>query len=252
MEDGGALMPFNFLHLHEVDSTNAFLLRMQESVGICGCVLSADVQTAGKGMGSNSWESESGKNLTFSMGMDLSFMKAANQFLLSQAVPLGLLDVLEESLPPASLTVKWPNDLYYQDRKLCGILINSTIQGLDMGTSVVGIGLNVNQMQFQEWPSHPVSMKMILGKEVALEPLLKRLVDAVDRRVQLLRTTDGMAKVEQDYLNRLYRYHTWSDYEVNGQKVKRFITGIDVFGRLETLDESNQKCVYDIKEIKFL
>lgn len=245
-------MPFNFLHLPEVDSTNAFLLRRQESVGICGCVVSADVQSAGKGMGSNSWESEPGKNLTFSMGMDMSFMRAANQFLLSQAVPLGLLDVLDEMLPSASLSVKWPNDLFYQDRKLCGILINSTIHGMDMGTSIIGIGLNVNQMRFQEWPTHPISMKMILDKEVALEPLLKQLVDAVDRRVQLLCDIEGMEIVKNDYLKRLYRYQTWSDYEVNGHKVRRFIAGIDEFGRLETFDESKHKCVYDIKEIKFL
>ncbi|MBR3709438.1 MAG: biotin--[Bacteroidales bacterium] len=217
-----------------------------------GAVVFAHEQTAGKGMGTNCWESHPGENLTFSMGVDMSFMKASNQFLLSQAVPLGLLDVLDEILPSLSLSVKWPNDLFFQDRKLCGILINSTIHGMDMGTSVIGIGLNVNQMQFQEWPTHPISIKMILDEEVGLEPLMKRLVGAVDRRVQLLRTEEGAAKIQRDYLNRLYRYHIWSDYEVNGQKVRRFITGIDGFGRLETLDESKHKCVYDIKEIKFL
>lgn len=251
MENGGALMPFTFLHLDEVDSTNAFLLRMQESVGICGYVVSADVQTAGKGMGTNSWESETGKNLTFSMGCDMSFMKAADQFLLSQAVPLGLLDVLDTMLP-SSLMVKWPNDLYYGDRKLCGILINNTIQGLDMGISVIGIGLNVNQMQFNEWPTHPVSMKMILGKDVALELLLSQLVDAVDRRIQLLRTAEGVAKIENDYLIRLYRYRIWANYEVNGEIVRRYIMGIDPFGRLETLDETGKLFVYDVKEIKFV
>ena len=242
---------FSYTFLKKIDSTNAFMGEMPENKRI-GAVVSAREQTAGKGMGTNSWESRPGENLTFSMGVDMSFMKAAKQFLLSQAVPLGLLDVLDEWLPSASLKVKWPNDLYYQERKLCGILINSTIHGVDMGVSVIGIGLNVNQMQFQEWPTHPISMKMILGEEVALEPLMKRLVDAVDRRVQLLRTEEGVATIQRDYLNRLYRYQTWSDYEVNGQKVRRYITGIDEFGRLETLDESKHKCVYDIKEIKFL
>ena len=93
---------------------------------------------------------------------------------------------------------------------------------------------------------------MILGHEVELEPLLRRLVDAVDRRVQLLRSVEGVASIKKDYLDRLYRYRVWADYEVDGVKVRRFITGIDSFGRLETLDKTGEKCVYDIKEIKFL
>lgn len=242
---------FSFTYFKKIDSTNAFMAEVPEKERV-GAVVFAREQTAGKGMGTNSWESCPGENLTFSMGVDMSFMKAANQFLLSQAVPLGLLDVLDVMLPSPKLTVKWPNDIFFEDRKLCGILVNSTIHGSEMGVSVIGIGLNVNQMHFQEWPTHPISIKMILGKEIALEAFLRQLVEAVDKRVQLLRTDEGLAAIRQDYLKRLYRYRTWSDYEVNGQKLRRFITGIDAFGRLETLDESNQKCVYDIKEIKFL
>lgn len=241
---------FSFTYLKKIDSTNAFLLEIPENERI-GAVVFAHEQTAGKGMGANSWESHPGENLTFSVGVDMSFLKAADQFLLSQAVPLGLLDVLDTMLSSASLMVKWPNDLFYEKQKLCGILINNTIHSMDMGVSVIGIGLNVNQMRFQDWPTHPVSMKMILGKDIMLESLLKQLVDAVDRRVQLLRTEEGIIKIKNDYLNRLYRYQTWADYEVDGQKVRRFITGIDSFGRLETVDESGEKFVYDIKEIKF-
>lgn len=240
-----------FIELEKTASTNAFLLEMPEKDRV-GMVVSAREQTAGKGMGTNTWESAPGMNLTFSMGVDMSFMKAADQFLLSQAVPLGLLDVLDGMLPTESLSVKWPNDLFFGDRKLCGILINSTIRGMEMGVSVVGIGLNVNQLQFQDWPTHPISLKMILGRDVELEPLLHQLVEAVEQRVQQLRTEDGIAKIKMDYLNRLYRYRTWADYEVDGQKVRRFITGIDPFGRLETIDESGKKYVYDIKEVKFV
>lgn len=242
---------FSFTYLKKTDSTNVFLSKTPEKERI-GAVVFTREQTAGKGMGANSWESHPGENLTFSMGVDMSFLKATDQFLLSQAVPLGLLDVLDDMLPSAPLTVKWPNDLFYHDRKLCGILINSTIHGMDMGVSIIGIGLNVNQLQFQDWPTHPVSIKMILGEEAALEPLMKQLVDAVDHRVQLLRTEEGISGIQQDYLNRLYCYRKWADYEVGGQEVRRFITGIDAFGHLETLDEEGNKFVYDIKEIKFV
>ena len=242
---------FSIKYLETVGSTNAFLLDKPEPERI-GCVVCAKEQTFGKGMGSNSWESHPGMNLTFSMGVDMSFMKAADQFLLSQAVPLGLLDVLDTFLPAESLAVKWPNDLYYDRHKLCGILINSTIRGLNMGISVIGIGLNVNQMQFQDWPTHPISMKMVLGKDVELEPLLERLVAAVDQRVQRLRFDDGIAEIKRDYLERMFRYRQWGDYETKEGNVKRFITGLDPFGRLETIDENGRKFVYDIKEIKFV
>ena len=244
------MMPYRYLHLEKVDSTNSYMQEMPEQERI-SCVVCTDEQTAGKGMGSNHWESSPGMNLTFSMGVDMSFLKAADQFLLSQAVPLGLLDVLDGMLPQKAF-LKWPNDIVVDGRKLAGVLINSTIHGPMMGVSVVGIGLNVNQMQFQDWPTHPVSLKRILGRDVDLEPVLQRLVAAVGLRVQQLRTDEGIDKVKKEYLDRLYRYRVWADYEVDGVRVKRFITGIDQFGRLETLDESGVKEVYDIKEIKFV
>lgn len=244
------MMPCRYLHLEKVGSTNSYLQEMPEQERI-SCVVFADEQSSGKGMGSNSWESKPRQNLTFSMGVDMSFLEAAHQFLLSQAVPLGLLDVLDGILPVGAF-VKWPNDLIVEGRKLAGILINSTIHGEMMGVSVIGIGLNVNQMQFQDWPTYPVSMKMILGRDVELEPLLAKQVEAVDKRVQMLRTPEGVACVKKDYLKRLYRYHVWADYEVAGRQVRRFITGIDSFGRLETIDESGERFVYDIKELVFL
>lgn len=239
------------IFLKQVDSTNAFLLEMAEAERV-GKVVWAGSQTAGKGMASNIWESAPGLNLTFSMGLDLSFMKAADQFLLSQAVPLGLLDVLDTLLSSSSLKVKWPNDLYFGDRKLCGILINSTIHGMDMGVSVVGVGLNVNQTRFQDWPTRPISLKTIMKKETELEPLLQSLAVAIEHRIHQLKTDEGIETIKKEYLNRLYRYQTWADYEVAGARVIRYITGIDSFGRLQTLDESSTPHTYDLKEIRFL
>ena len=248
-----------FFHFEKLDSTNAYLLRFEEQERM-GTVVSASEQVAGKGMADNTWESAPGQNLTFSMGVDLSFMKAADQFALSQAVPLALLDVLDTvllreqplAMPDAKLSVKWPNDLFFGNRKLCGILINSTIHGDAMGVSVVGIGLNVNQMQFRDWPSHPISLKEILGHEVALQPLMERLVNAVQHRVAMLRMKEGADRIGYEYLNRLYRYRQWARYEVIGETVRMCITGIDSFGRLVTVDEHAQEGVYDIKEIRFL
>ena len=244
----------NLVLLDTVDSTNAFLLRKNEAERV-GMVAFAREQTAGKGMGSNSWESQPGRNLTFSMGVDMSFLQAADQFLLSQAVPLGLLDVLDPLLESSgvssvdALSVKWPNDLLYNGQKLGGILINSTIHGMDMGVSVIGIGLNVNQMQFKDWPTRPVSLRMLLGKVIPLEPLLKQCVASVNQRIRLLCSPEGIEKTKMDYYRRLYLYHQWGDFETREGHAKLFVEGIDNFGRLITTDETGSTRIYDLKEL---
>lgn len=269
-----------YVHLEQIDSTNAYLQRKRSEADIRNWVVSADEQTAGKGMGSNGWESEVGKNLTFSLALDVSFLPAERQFLLSEAVALGLVyaldDVLVEGIDalglpsmlyraqrasvsvdgrprydiPSKLHIKWPNDIYYENRKLAGILINSTIKANMMDVSIVGIGLNVNQMQFQDWPTHPISLKMITGNKYDLQPLLEQIVASIYNKVEILKTDP--TDIEQDYLKRLYRYQTWEDYEVDGKVLRLLMTGIDPFGRLMLVDETNNSYCFDIKEIKFL
>jgi len=238
-----------YVHLEQTDSTNAYLQRKQSECDIRNCVVSADEQTAGKGMGSNSWESEVGKNLTFSLALDMSFMPAERQFLLSEAVPLGIVEVLDAMLPADKLSIKWPNDIYFGNRKLAGILINSTIKATMMDVSIIGIGLNVNQTQFQDWLTHPVSLKIITGLDYDLQSLLQQIAEHIIVKVEQLRMSP--ASIEQEYLTRLYRYHTWAEYEVDGRVLQLYMTGIDEFGRLLLKDKENQTLCFDIKEIKF-
>ena len=262
-----------YIHLEQIDSTNAYLQRQQSENDIRNWVVSADEQTAGKGMGSNSWESEVGKNLTFSLALDVSFLPAERQFLLSEAVALGLIYALDDLLMegmscrgfspmsyrptlggsvsmPSKLSIKWPNDIYYENHKLAGILINSTIKVNMMDVSIVGIGLNVNQMQFQDWPTHPISLKQITGKKYDLQPLLEQISERILIKVEQLKSAP--ATIEQEYLKRLFHYHIWADYEVDGKVMRLFMTGLDAFGRLMLVDEINNSYCFDIKEIKFL
>ena len=274
-------MRFKYQHLHQIDSTNAYLQRKQSEADIRNWVVSADEQTAGKGMGSNGWESEVGKNLTFSLALDMSFLPAERQFLLSEAVALGLIHVLDDvlvedmsyrgfpsidTLPPnigrydmegkpsvsmpSKLHIKWPNDIYYENHKLAGILINSTIKANMMDVSVVGIGLNVNQMQFQDWPTHPISLRQITGKEYDLWSLLEQVAESIINKVEVLKTEP--TDIEQDYLKRMFRYRTWADYEVCGKVLQLFMTGVDAFGRLMMVDEAGKEYCFDVKEIKFV
>lgn len=243
-------MSLSYKHFAQLDSTNAYLQRKQSENDIRGWVVSADEQTAGKGMGNNGWESEAGKNLTFSLALDVGFLPAERQFLLSEAVALGLIHALDALLPEERLHIKWPNDIYYENRKLAGILINSTIKADKMDVSIIGIGLNVNQIRFNDWPTHPISMKMITGKDYDLRPLLEQVAEHILTMVQQLQSAP--TTIEQDYLKRLFRYRIWGDYEVAGKTMKLFIEGIDSFGRLMMVDEMRKEYCFDVKEIKFV
>lgn len=243
-------MSLTYQHFKTLDSTNAYLQRKQSETDIRNWVVSADEQTAGKGMGNNGWESEVGKNLTFSLAIDMGFLPAERQFLLSEAVPLGIIEVLDGILPAEKLSIKWPNDIFYENRKLAGILINSTIKANMMDVSIIGIGLNVNQMQFQDWPTHPISMKMITGEDYDLQPLLEQIAEHIIIKVEQLKSNPTY--IEHNYLKRLFRYRSWADYEIEGKTLRLFMTGIDAFGRLQLVDKQQELHQYEIKQIKFL
>ena len=119
-----------------------------------------------------------------------------------------------------------------------------------MDVSIIGIGLNVNQMKFQDWPTHPISLKQITGKKYDLQPLMEQIVDSIYNKVEILKAEP--TDIEESYLQRLYRYRTWADYEVGGKVLRLFMTGIDAFGRLMIIDEENNSYCFDIKEVKFI
>ena len=156
-----------------LESTNQYLQNLlNEGIDIVDNIVVTDYQTSGKGQGKNVWESENGKNLLFSIALDMSFLKAENQFLLTQIVSVTMINVLKKYLPEESLSIKWPNDIYFNNKKIAGILIKNEIRGMMMGTSIIGIGLNVNQTSFNEDLPNPISMKMITGNDFELETIL--------------------------------------------------------------------------------
>ena len=142
-------------------------------------------QTAGRGQAGNSWESEPGKNLTFSLLYYPKGLLASEFFRLSQAVCVGLCQCLEElfrqnGIPSEGLRIKWPNDLYWNDRKLAGILIENSLCGTAVQWSVAGIGLNVNQTEFRSDAPNPVSLRQILGHDTDLAELAERLQNRIN------------------------------------------------------------------------
>lgn len=239
-------------HFDEIQSTNTWLYdKMAVGENIAGMVAVAGYQTAGRGMDKNRWESDAGNNLLFSIALDVSYLKAENQFEISQAVSVAIAECLEEVCGVKDIMVKWPNDIYHKDKKLAGILIQNTINGIMMGTTIIGIGLNVNQIEFSSYLVNPVSLKNITGKDYNLDKLLNKLVAHIVESVEALRFIDKTESLDSKYISRLYRYQRWADYKYNGQVKSMIIDGFDKYGRLLLHDREGADIICDVKEIQF-
>ena len=186
-------------HFAEVTSTNDIA---REGDYTHGDVVVADVQTAGRGQRGNRWESAGGANLTFSMVLRPTFLAVADQFLLSEAVALAIVDMLGDYGITAQ--VKWPNDIYVDGRKIAGILIENDIMGAAMSRSIVGIGLNVNQTEFDPSLPGPISMKLASGRYFDRGDTLTRLLKTLTVRCESL-ARGASDTIIRDYHHHLYR-----------------------------------------------
>ena len=235
-----------------LESTNQYLQNLlNEGADIADNIVVTDFQTSGKGQGKNVWQSEDGKNLLFSIALDMSFLKAENQFFLTQMVSVAMINVLKKYLPEESLFIKWPNDIYFKDKKIAGILIKNEIKGMMMGTSIIGIGLNVNQTSFDKNLPNPISMKMITGKDFDLDELLSAIIGqltTVNSQQQFFSFQFSVF----NYTNKLYRYKQWASYKHEGSVKEMMIVGYDQFGRLLLKEKNDHEVVCDLKEIVFV
>ena len=244
-------MPIHTLiHLNETGSTNSYAIELlSRSHPDEGTVIIADHQTSGKGMDSNTWESEAGKNLTFSLIIYPGFT-ADKQFLLNKALALGIYDFLCRELPNQKVSIKWPNDIYIADQKACGLLIQNSVTGNRFEHVVAGIGLNVNQTLFVSDAPNPVSLKMISGKQYDLDLVLKQLLNSISSRYSTLKP-GAERKIEIDYQAALYRLLEWHDYMVKSTMMKARITGTNEYGQLILETSEAQVMACDVKEVRF-
>ncbi|RYU77946.1 biotin--[acetyl-CoA-carboxylase] ligase [Hymenobacter persicinus] len=214
-----------------------------------GCTVITDKQTAGRGQRGNRWEATPGENLTLSVIWKPSFLAATEQFQLSQAVALGVLDWARSLLgPDAALRLKWPNDIFYGSQKLGGILIENTLSGAKIQYSVIGIGLNVNQREFG-MPT-ATSLAWITGRAYPLRPQAVRLLECLERRYLQLRA-GRLSQLRYDYLQSLYRYQQRHEYEVDGERVTGQIVGVDETGRL-AVEINGQLRTFGLQEIRYI
>lgn len=211
-------------------------------------VVVAEYQTAGKGCGKNSWESERGKNLTFSMLVHPSErplrIQAKEQFRITEVVSVALCKTLQSYIYN-KVEIKWPNDIYVGDKKLCGILIENRLQGAEIKDCIIGIGLNVNQREFLSDAPNPVSLYQLTGKELDRDELLKAFLENFEQEWQ--NKANG-----SEYRELLYRKGKDEFYEDKTDRFVAKLTDVLPDGRLLLVDEASRERTYAFKEVAFI
>lgn len=241
--------PFNHIHLTEINSTNDYIKPIAEQLDDNElCIVSADYQTKGRGNAGNHWESEKGKNLLFSLAIKPLGFPASKQFNLSMAGALALKDVVSSISNDISL--KWPNDIYWKDRKLAGTLIETTIKGKYLSTIIWGVGLNVNQETFTSDAPNPVSLLNITGKEFSTESLLQKIAERF--QVRYNQALLGEKEIREEYMDSLYRKKGIYTFLDSKGEFNASVEGISEHGHLILRDKEDNLREYDFKEVKYI
>lgn len=242
----------HYIKVSQTASTNTYLSRLAATLP-GGTVIYTPSQTAGRGQKGNSWESEDGKNLTFSMLLKRPPVKARDQFYLSEAAALAVVEALTAEAGDG-FSVKWPNDVYWLDKKVCGMLIESSLDGSDIVTSIVGIGINVNQERFLSDAPNPVSLKGITGHEHDLMTLLKRVCSRIEQLVESLGDDAARQQLHRQYMAALYRndgqQHPYED--AAGHRFMASVAGIAPDGTLTLRHDDGTTRDYIFKEVKHI
>ncbi len=240
----------NIIWKNSVPSTNtlAFELLKKEKLHE-GTIIWAIEQTKGRGHEGNQWESEAGKNLTFSVILYPRFLDVEAQFLLSKMTSLAILDFLSDKID--RVTIKWPNDIYVLNDKIAGILIENSIIGSRFNHSVIGIGLNINQTRFISDAPNPTSLRLLTGIEFDLEESLLAFSKKMEKRYTQL-NNKKVKEINQEYLSNLFRYNTYCSYKHGKDVFTAKITGIDSFGALILETEKGEIQKFRFREVDYI
>lgn len=248
------------LHIKRIDdtpSTNDYLLDFAstpegakwEGVVVC------DYQSQGKGMRGNTWESEDGKNLLFSILVHPTWIVPWIQYLISMAEACALREVLSRYAD--DITIKWPNDIYWKDRKLSGTLIDGNIKGGVISDMVIGTGININQMEFKSDAPNPVSLRQITGKEYDRDEILAQIVERFEYYYGIARDEWKDEKecdtIMEEYHKHLYRCDgQMYDFEDERGRFRARIFDVHPNGIMQLIREDGELSQYEFKEVKFI
>lgn len=245
-------MSMEIISLDEALSTNSHLSAIASGCGH-GTVVTAYAQTAGRGQRGNSWESAPGENITMSILLRPEGVQPAAQFIISEAVSVGIVRVLRRYLPAVpEVAVKWPNDIYVGDGKICGILIEHAIVGRRIDYSVAGIGINVNQSRFLSDAPNPVSMTQFTGCRYEVGMLVREFAAEILSEIDKATLSQGGAEVlHASYLSMLWRrdgFHPYHD-ALTGRDIMARIADVALTGHLTLVTPGGESATYAFKEV---
>ena len=239
------------VHVAETDSTNRYLRMITETERlVSGSIVLADYQTAGRGVSGSSWESEAGKNLTFSVLFYPEDIPANRSFVIAEMASLSVKFTLDEYIH--DVTVKWPNDVYCGDKKITGILIENTLFQGKITQSIIGIGINVNQHLFHSDAPNPVSMAQVAGLEFDRMTVMNNFRQKFMEQCGRLSKPYNFARVHDDYLNALYRKTGFHSYRDDQGAFDAVLHDIESTGHLLLKRVDGSISRYAFKEVSFL
>ena len=239
----------HIIYREACDSTNRLLKEILDKEAINeGTVLWSGYQTEGKGYHSNQWESKPNQNLLLSMVLHPVWLDPGQQFLISKAISIGILEYLGNY--SSEFMIKWPNDIWFREKKIAGILIEN-IQGNALSSTIVGIGLNINQITFDSDASNPISLSNICGKSFDLTPELKNLCSCLNASYQLLK--DGLVQeIHSIYFEKLMGTEDFQSYKTESDSFRAKVIGIGTYGSLLLQKENSDVLEFGFKEVELL
>lgn len=234
-----------------VKSTNLLMQKMKTDGKLTdGYVIIADYQDNGRGHGLNVWESEDGKNLLLSLYLKPDFLAAEDQFLLSMIISVAITDTLDNLAQQFRFSIKWPNDIYYENKKIAGILIENTIAGNYISETIIGIGININQTNFSNHLPNPISLKNITGKTENRDKILEIFLGKLNFYFERLKKGEH-EMIRQIYLNKLFLLNKNSIFATSDGNIEGKIIGISTFGQL-LIQTAGGNQTYNFKEIAYI
>ncbi|MBK9283947.1 MAG: biotin--[acetyl-CoA-carboxylase] ligase [Sphingobacteriaceae bacterium] len=242
----------NVIYLPKVESTNSYAINLLKNVKVSeGTVIHTNHQTNGKGQRGNAWHSEKDSNLILSVIFKPSFLSIQNQYYLYQFVALALHDFMSQIVVnrQIDIKIKWPNDIYINSKKIAGILIENIVANKRIEQSVIGIGINVNQTQFDE-RLNATSLSNLCNQSFDLKVLMPLLFAQIEKYYLLLRNGKQQV-INGKYHHALYKINEFSNFEINGLLKNYKITGVSESGLLNLTDENGEMKSFDVKEIKW-
>lgn len=251
--DKSLLIGNNHIRLNRVNSTNKYAVDMiAKSKPIEGTVISASFQYEGRGQIGRFWESEADSNITCSTILRPSFLEASDQFQLNVAISLAVFDFVDHFLVDKNVKIKWPNDIYVDDMKIAGILVQNSLMGKTISSSIIGTGININQVEFSDHIPNATSLSLINGNRHNLEELMPWLFRFLTKRYLQLKNNQ-IASMKSEYLQALFRLDDWAHYQVESKvKFEGKIIGVDDVGRLQIEDRSKNVRVFAFREIQYV